>query len=341
MEFFEAVEQKNWKQLSWETRKQLMNQLVMFYVSPLSKIDSVTPQEFACGGVKTETFEVSIDGVAYIFIPRAEEVILGWDQGHAGIRSHELLEGEKPAPDLPTIDTWINQHTSPLRKVTIPAMFVEKEAMPVGCERKGRWNCITGELVGDQAFYQRIAPDFLAAVQPELSPEESLSWTYPKVVSQENVYWATLDQDGIHYLLYAQQAVTYEEQVALVDREIRELPSVDEWEYLNGAGTRRLFRWGNQLRGDSLATAKDTLMNKIHAPNMFGLRFDPTQTVFELTDRLDCLKGGHLVEGGQTIIERFLPYSAYFVPDVSLSQTSVLNPAQYQVRRVIRIIENP
>ena len=41
MDFFEALEWKNWKILSDELRMQVMNQVLMYFVSPLKYVSDV------------------------------------------------------------------------------------------------------------------------------------------------------------------------------------------------------------------------------------------------------------------------------------------------------------
>lgn len=85
MDFFEALEWKNWKILSDELRMQVMNQVLMYFVSPLKYVSDVEYKEFSLSGVKCRTFECSIDGERFVLVPGNKEAILGWNFGTQGL----------------------------------------------------------------------------------------------------------------------------------------------------------------------------------------------------------------------------------------------------------------
>lgn len=60
MHLFEALEWSNWKNLSIEVKNQVINQVLMYFVSPLKRISDVEYKEFELAGVKCGTFECSM-----------------------------------------------------------------------------------------------------------------------------------------------------------------------------------------------------------------------------------------------------------------------------------------
>lgn len=73
------------KTLSFEIKEQLIQQILMYFVSPLKEITDVHFSQLTYAGLKCATFELTIDGEDFVFIPGNSEAILGWDLGVQGL----------------------------------------------------------------------------------------------------------------------------------------------------------------------------------------------------------------------------------------------------------------
>ncbi|MFZ1604769.1 MAG: hypothetical protein WAT57_04755, partial [Enterococcus aquimarinus] len=247
MDFFEALEWKNWKILSDELRMQVMNQVLMYFVSPLKYVSDVEYKEFSLSGVKCRTFECSIDGERFVLVPGNKEAILGWNFGTQGLpvttwdqKAHTLTNGYqkmKTNYHLKTTEDWdvfVNESTSPLRKVAISPMLVQKEASPVGTTYLGEFNLVTGEFTGEVESFlpikNQLSPHFCV---PE-SLEACLSFEVPNQLFKKNCYYGQLQLETDTYRLFSHQACTHQTLKQQVHDQVYDLLTEDEWEYVNG-----------------------------------------------------------------------------------------------------------
>ncbi|MEG3033641.1 MAG: hypothetical protein RR813_10615, partial [Enterococcus sp.] len=163
MNLFEMLRWNNWKNLTDETKIQAFQQVLMYFVSPLKEITNLELLTYQLDGVKCRTFELEIDGEAFVFVPGQNEAILGWDLGVQSLptnawstmEKNTLTESDKKIINeyqLTNLDNWdlyVDLHTSPLRKKDIPPMLVQKHALPAGTRYLGMLDTITGEFTGD------------------------------------------------------------------------------------------------------------------------------------------------------------------------------------------------
>ena len=133
MDFFEALQWTNWKNLTAEVKSQVFQQVVMYFVSPLKEITDVHFIKTSYAGIKCETFELTIDEEPFVFVPGNYETILGWDLGIQGlpITCWSKMWQEPLSPSLRRLikgyglsnaEEWgdfVNESMSPLRKATI------------------------------------------------------------------------------------------------------------------------------------------------------------------------------------------------------------------------------
>jgi len=90
--FFEAVLNPTWKTLSNEMKTLVIQNVVRHFVNPILEVTEITPVSYQFGGFKTDTFEISIDGVEYVFVPGQKKCILGWDNGLSGLSGLDCSE---------------------------------------------------------------------------------------------------------------------------------------------------------------------------------------------------------------------------------------------------------
>lgn len=338
MTFFEALEWVNWKNLSQELRLQVMNQVLMYFVSPLKYISDVEYTVFDLGGVKCETFECSIDGERFVLIPGNQEAILGWNFGTQGLPISAWDQKEQIESDyflkfvksygLTTTEEWdafVNESTSPLRKVAIPPMLVQKNALPVGGQLIGELNTITGEFTGVVESFLPLESVVREYFKGEQSLEACFAIYHPKEIFEENIFYAKWHPGTDRYQIYRHQNETFDSLKKKIQSDLFELLDEDAWEYALGAGTRKLFRGGRFLEQHP----------KTLESNMFGLVFSTDCSFWEVTDS-PFLKLEKMTTVGIPLFDR-LPLATYYRSRKLRSNDEVLKPTDYAYRKAIVI----
>lgn len=372
MEFYDCLQLHNWKQLTDDEKSELFAGVIKFFLNPRLSLDWQRLVTFDMCGMKCRTFELMLNGEVFVFIPGQKEVILGWDFGSQGLKPQDLLKGFGPVKGmsqtygtpltsadlsslsdaidhegeyydfryLEDIDRYINQGTSPLRKVDIPPMIVAKSSQPVGTNLRGSYNLVSGSFVGDMAFFDTHQDAISRTFNPELSLEDSLNWTYPiSVFKVDQYYLEQRRDDSDSYHLYDHQDCNYGELWLTLHRAGFQLLSEDAWEYAVGGGTRRLFRWGNEVKMDN-DHPFDSALKKLAQANMFGLVQPDQLTHYELTDNNDTVKLACHSTKGRHLIEQILPYSSYYQPHHQFKVNQKLDPRVYHYRKSIIIDPN-
>lgn len=366
MDLFEQIEWSNWKNLKDTEKQALLQQLLMYFVPPMIEVNTIELVDFELYGIKCRTFELELDGELFVFIPGNNEAILGWDLGAEGLKSHELLgfDAEDLAKNtfkttltnesIESADTWnekesiedltslegiseyINNHTTDLRKVNIPAMFVQKYALPAGTEFLGILDTVTGIFEGEIEQYIPYEKQICEKLFPVLSAAESLRWSFPKTMLLKNKVYLEFLPESDYYFVYSHSDCTHDELKRAVKREGFDLLSEDQWEYAVGGGTRRLFRWGNELLLQDNESSRQ-IKNKMDGANMFGLMINTGKTRFELTDERNTVKLTKQSPEKTHLIEKMLPLSSYFRSSHSVSLNQKLHPNDYLYRKVMKI----
>lgn len=363
MKFFEKLEWTNWKNSSDNEKEQVITKVIEKYVPNQRKKTSFILADFELYGIKCRTFELELDGELYLFIPGNKEAILGWDLGIEGLRRHELINcssennefdeqlinsetfndgsdqsmnSQDDLTTLASISNYINKHTTDLRKVVIPPMIVQKYALPVGTEFMGIFDTVTGNFEGTDVFFEMHKEKITQLLFPKLSFADSLTWSFPETILEPNNFYLEGLPESNHYLVYSQRTCSYNELNQAIKSAGFELLSENQWEFAVGAGTRRLFRWGNELMIPENVLGKK-IQWKIAGANMFGLVIDSTQKRVELTKDPLILKLGGQKNDSEHLIEKMLPLSTYYRSAHGVSGTAYLNPDQYLYRKGIII----
>jgi hypothetical protein len=110
----------------------------------------------------------------------------------------------------------------------------------------------------------------------------------------------------------------------------------DQWEFAAGAGTRRLFRWGNELLLANNHSGRQ-IRHKMIGSNMFGLVFDTQKKRYELTADSQVLKLSSDYSNRGSLIERMLPLSTYYRSSHQLFEEQRLDPDCYSYRKALVI----
>lgn len=301
MNLVDQLDWSYWKRLSDKEKRTLFSQVLMYFVNPLVRITDIELKEFELYGIKCQTFELLLDDEEFVFIPGNKDAILGWNLGTKGL---SLLETAPNSPrvdipenlqnsydllDVHSLADYINDNTSSLRKVKIPPMFVQRYALPAGTSFLGVYNAITGSFTGQADQFSAFEADIHEILCPNLSPSESIRWSFPKSVLKENHWYIEMMPKSDCYYIYTHESHTYTSLRKNVRKKNFDLLTEDQWEYANGAGSRRLFRWGNDLNIYDPYRGKK-IRNLMTGRNMFGLFFDTSMDRFELTEDPGVLK---------------------------------------------------
>ena len=209
--FFDAVLNPTWKTLSNEIKEVVIQNILRHFVNPIVEVTKITPVSYQFGGLKIETFEILIDGVEFIFVPGQKKCILGWDSGLSGLSGLDCSEERQElryalkrycnqhlTSSLLTEESFLNQDfshirltteyiaekinnsTSPLREVDIPALLVEKKPKFVGLKYIGQYNVISGQLSIPENQTDRMIEQIQDLLQPEVQDRHFLQ-DYPTV----------------------------------------------------------------------------------------------------------------------------------------------------------------
>ncbi|WYJ92419.1 hypothetical protein A5888_004192 [Enterococcus sp. 9E7_DIV0242] len=363
--FMEQLDWISWKKMSDKAKKSVFQQVLLYYVHPMTEISDIRLKDYELYGIKCRTFELELDGETFVFIPGNKEAILGWDLGAEGLRSHELLgfdlletedktfktslkheelgeaadwieaEESYDFSSLDGISLYINDHTSELRKTKIPAMLVQKYALPAGTEILGIMDTVTGTFKGEVTHFLPYEEEITATLFPTLSAVESVFWEFPKSIHKRDSYYLEFVPTTDAYLVYSSREQTHAQLKKRIEQKGFSLLSEDQWEFAVGAGTRRLFRWGNELLLPPKASGRQ-ILDKINGPNMFGVVIDSHQNRYELTDREQVVKLERQ-RPQRSLIENMLPLSTYYQSQHMLAKDQILSPDIYLYRKMIAI----
>ncbi|MDR0922030.1 MAG: hypothetical protein LBM95_06595 [Lactobacillales bacterium] len=370
MEFIDQLSGACWKNATDEMKQALFEQVLAYHVKPELEVTNIQLKEFELFGIKNRSFEFMLANETFVFIPGQREVILGWEIGSEGLPTHELLGKpeqkenvsfwanfdesmhsyaqefmeEQEEFDLETmegIDAYINLHTTSLRKVDIPPMIVGKYALPASTNFIGRLDMITGEFEGETDLFGPFEKKIRQLLFPDLSLQESLVWSAPERFLEMNEFYLEYVENLDYYRVFLHQQLTLEENYARIHQWGFELLDENQWEYVVGAGTRRLFRWGNELNieDNPLSEQPNPARKRALGENMFGAVIDTTRTRFEITNEEQILKLGLVPQAG-TLIENVLPLSSYYQSYVRIMKNEILSPLKYLYRKALIIRNN-
>lgn len=362
-DFFEYVLNPTWKNLTEEMKQVVLQQVLRYFVNPMLSITGIRPVSYHFGGIKTDTFEVVIDGHEFVFVPGQRATVLGWDSGLVGLSGLDCSEERQElrfslkrylnqhvtnflftkekkedidfSSDVLTtelVSDAINRHTSPLREVDIPALLVEKKPQIVGMRYLGQYSSVSGQLSGDE-----VADELLEVIQQLVVPDvtqEVLFQEFPRAIRTETLFIQQNHENPDEFACYMDDAVSYNEIRKEIERSGMGLLNEDEWEYCCGAGCRRLFKWGNSLKRQLL---QDEEQSPLWQENMFGLTIAGAEYGPELIENAPFVKGGWIEEVHKAPVLNLLPLSSYYRGLPILELQKKLLPGYFCVRRSIRI----
>lgn len=348
MNGLEQLDWSNWQVFNDQEKRGIFSKVLMYFVNPLMEIKDIELYDFELYGVKCRTFSLTLNGEDFVFVPGNKEVILGWDLGTEGLSLLETAPcdttGEIPEEirtnydllDATELAEYVNDHTTPLRKVAIEPMLVQRLALPFGTEYLGRFDTVTGEFHGDAARFSLYEEEIRQELMPELTPEESLNWSFPETALKNGQWYIEMVKGTDSYWVFQHEAHSFETLRKKIRRKNFDLPNEDQWEYFAGAGTRRLFRWGNELAIHDPYRGQ-LLRQMIASPNMFGIVVDSTLDKYEITDDPRTWKLTDRPLHTHIPLVDLLPLSSYYRSESTADRETVLDPRLFLYRKIIPI----
>ena len=365
-DFFERVLNPTWKNLSRESKEVVIRNILRFFVNPILTIEDLKFVQYDYAGITNDTFEVTIDGRVFVFVPGQKEVVLGWDSGLSGLSgldcseerqelryafkrylnqhvtgfmflNQNVQEKDLSSEKLTTqiVEDGINLMTSELRKVDISAMLVEKKPNFVGLKFIGHYSVVTGQIDGEDM----VSSETLSILEEAITPDSSLEalfQEFPRAVRVDQYFMQQDIQNPDLFACYVADPVSYDEGRKEIERSGMGLLNEDEWEYCCGSGTRRLFKWGNQLHRTLL---QDEFKSPLWQENMFGLEIANAEFGPEIIEGRPYTKGAWLEENFKAPVLNLLPLSSYYSVNLPLfvDPNGKLAAGYYCIRRAIRI----
>ncbi|BCA85760.1 hypothetical protein EsVE80_12830 [Enterococcus saigonensis] len=348
MNLFEMLRWNNWKNLTDEAKIQAFQQVLMYFVSPLKEITNLELLTYQLDGVKCRTFELEIDGEIFVFVPGQSEAILGWDLGIQGLPTNAWAISDKTAlnendeqimkeyhlNDLDSWDLYVNLHTSPLRKTDIPPMLVQKHALPVGTRYLGMLDTVTGEFTGDMEKFSLFESEVKEHFMAPKTFAESLSYSLPYHVLSPNSFYLELADGTDSYYVFEHFECTQKSLIHTLQNEGFDLLNEDQWEFMVGAGTRKLFRWGNNADVDESYWGRQVKTLKQGA-NMFGVVINGGANRYELITNT-VLKMDHSQKSAIPLLG-LLPEATYYRANRRIKEEEQLMPQDFLYRKAILI----
>jgi formylglycine-generating enzyme required for sulfatase activity len=288
-------------------------------------------EHFERFGVATETAVFTGDGREFVFVP-GDTVTLGWDSFAEGMdeRTESALSRALGEFDVTDITGFIDESTSPVRRVTIAPLLAEREVGIIG--------------------WKEVAPD-----SPELTPLKSEIEQNRKYIMPDRGFeihntlrvshvdgrqvWEIYDPISLQELIENAYATGFS------------LPTEDEWEYLCGCGKRTLFRWGDSFDFDmkllyfKRKDEPDDAPYSLKLPNGFGLSIASDPYKMEVVENSEYfLKGGDggcNICGGSGMVLGYFSVSAFFraasLSDDSLGYQNDIGGDYTFYRRIVRL----
>lgn len=288
----------NWLSLSEEARRANFGQVLRYFVSPLIPIEAIQSETATIGTQVFQTYSARLAGQQFIFIPGQANVQLGWQAGAAHLAPSEWFAQTKRT--LPVdqglvwatqadVDQYVDQMTSEYRIVNMAPMLVAQTPISSEWVLQGEYETTTGRFNGNQL----VGRQFLAEIQNTLFRARREQNSAETLESAHLILQAGGRPDC--YQVFEKTNGDESELRQILRRRGFDLVSVDQYEWLKGAGSKTLWLSGNHL-------PRPTQRQQMP----FGLQATAADG-YELTQDPLVYKGGACVTGGRYSLEQWLP----------------------------------
>lgn len=288
----------NWLSLSEEARRANFGQVLRYFVSPLIPIEAIQSETATIGTQVFQTYSARLAGQKFIFIPGQANVQLGWQAGAAYLAPSEWFAQAKRS--LPAdqglvwttqadVDRYVDQMTSEYRSVNMAPMLVAQTPIPSEWLLQGTYETTTGRFKGNQL----VGRQFLAEIQNTLFQARRKQRSITTLASAHLILQVGGRPDC--YQVFEKTNGDESKLRQILRRRGFDLVSVDQYEWLKGAGCKTLWLSGNHLPRPAQ-----------HQQMPFGLQATAPDA-YEITQDPLVYKGGSCVTGGRYSLEQWLP----------------------------------
>lgn len=304
-----------WAAASPKTRERFCRDLVARLPSGFAFVGLA---EYALGDQQRVVGEFELDNSRFVYVPGGE-VELGFDAAEWEPTEEERRSYQYSAEDYglsESIREYTNACTGPRRRATVASMVVEQRTQEPG------WTPISPsdarEAMGD-AF-----PDPPSSVQ---------------LVHGDMRVRCRVEVDGVSYAsANGETRDDIEARIAPF-----RLPANDEWEYLCGAGSSSLYRWGNHAPCDHYPVDVRSSHTDFHLqPTACGVFVTGDPYISELMSDRPSTRGGDggvMICGGAGFFLGWLALATAFEDPYSFEEggSGVIDGDYVAVRRVISL----
>ena len=259
-------------------------------------------QRFGHFGLALDTGTYEYEGCEFVYVP-GDIARLGWEDFALGMDAAtrtdmlETLSGY----GVTDLEAFLKSAMSPVRTAAVPHMLVERFPRDIG------WESV---LLNEPAIWN--SAEIRAAVEKFKRSNERC------FISHNRYRLLKTDEGDVKFYLY--KPVSYANFKTWVENLGFNLPTEDEWEYICGAGSKTLFRWGDSFNFNfNLKHFEDedqpAKPYDLAQPNQFGVVIAHDPFMQEVIDGAPYFKGGdggRYICGGAGKSLGYLPVATYF-----------------------------
>lgn len=282
----EALLLETWRTLDETNKRHQFEQMLRYFVSPLTAIDEISPYQHSLGDYPFHSFQALIGGLNFIFVPGMAQ----WTTGLKRETARRMLRAVSPA--MPAA------HFVPQSSVSIPPMLVSQTPIPIDQVVKGQLRLATGQFYGD-AFFQKRRQKELTTLLDQARRAQNKEQPLPKTHSL-SVGTATLLPDTAGYQLTVPRLQTdYNTLISDLHRGGMALADRNAYLYWRTLVNASPYPWGE----DALAKPDQVVIE-----SYFGLDFLDMQTQAELLSGDEVAGAGNVM----STVSGQLDWSPYY-----------------------------
>ncbi len=304
---------KIWDTLSEDQKRALAEEIAPTLPSPFKFKDL---QTFAQGDQHHTVARFDSNGVTFILIPGSDPAVLGYDPDQP-LQPEPLALWQRMVEQFNieiTLAQYISNMSTPLRTVSIAPFLLEEQSWEAGLE----WLPLDHPAIRDNIPAPGTSTQIYSANQDPIK-----------------IYTTSEGQSYACRMHWKRQA----EMVELLAKEGFRLPTSDEWEYACAAGSRTLFRWGNDCPMNFYPIDLEAESFAHRQPNAFGLSIGFNPYEWEMVAEPDQMRngdGGSSMCGGEEFFFGWLPLAPAFLDPASSEFTGDPVPGAF-VRRALSL----
>ncbi|BDR58839.1 hypothetical protein [Xylocopilactobacillus apicola] len=311
-----------WPDLTEDEQKRNFQQIIRYFVSPLSEIQDLKPVERHFKNERFRVWEVVIDGLRYVFVPGKRDFLESYDWD-SFCENNQLLFALDNHFNQAQADKFFKyasyytiQKKHDPQQVSIDPFLVSVDAIPVSGQSVGYYDLYDGRQIIDSKIemtYRNELTELFKTRQdtPHFFLQEDSLEKVAKVFKKSCLQPGQLMEN------FAKRGVDF--------------ISADEYYYLKSGGMMTFFPWGDVLD-------PATVDRLYYVPNRFGIKIKKDDNNYLLTDNPFRYLEGPVSQKGR--LTKYVKYASFFdsgfVPDFDYFKEPIDN-WQMEYRPVIRI----